>query len=134
MSRVADGGPSRPTSRSKPRSSGRRDGQAEDRSDHRLDPPPARSGAGQGVLEGGRQLGGGAVDERFEQGLFRGEPVEDGLLAHAEALGQGVERGRLVATGAERRQGRVEDAVGGAALAAASTPCSALSPRPPTIW
>ena len=75
--------------------------QTEDRAHHGLDARPARSGAGQRILEGGGELGGGAIDQRFEQGLFGREPVEDRLLADAQALGQGIEGGRLVAAGAE---------------------------------
>ena len=53
---------------------------------HHPVPAPARDSS-----RAGRQLGRRAVDERFEQRFFGGEPVEDRLLAHAEALGQGIE-------------------------------------------
>ena len=138
--RVAAGVPSRPISRTRPSSSGRR---AASRNTERTtastrdQPVPA---AASDVLQGGRQLDGAPVDDRLEQDLLGREPVEDGLLADLEAGGQGVERRGLVAAGGEGGQGGVEDPLRGAARARPRPPASAggtgrgrLRSRPPPV-
>ena len=61
------------------------------------------------------ELGRRPVDHRVEQRRLRGVVVEDRLLADAELAGERVERGGLVALGAERLQRGVEDALVGLA-------------------
>ena len=85
--------------------------QPEDRADHGFDPDPPDAGAAQRGLEGLGQVGGAARDDRLEHGVLGGEPVEDALLGELEALGQGIQRGGVVAAGGKRGQGGVEDAV-----------------------
>ena len=69
-------------------------------------PGPARARARSSVAG---ELGRRPVDHRVEQRAPSREVVEDRLLAHAEPGRQVVERGGLVAPGAERRERRVED-------------------------
>ena len=89
--RVADGGPSRLTSRSNPSSSGRRPARRNtERTTASIRDHPS-AGAGHGLLQNGDQLGPGLVDDRVEQGLLGGEVVEDRLFADPELAGQGVE-------------------------------------------
>ena len=110
---VAAGGPSRPTSRSSPSSSGWRAARRKTErttASTRSQPSPAPL---QRRLERGGEVGGAAGDHRLEQGVLGGEPVQDRLLGELELLGDGVERGRLVAPAGERGQGGVEDAVAG---------------------
>ena len=89
-------------------------GHPEHRSHHRIDAVPTTTGAVESVLERGGQLGGAPVDHRGEQRLLGGVPIEDRLLADTQLSGEGVEGGSVIATGAERLNGSVEDPVGGA--------------------
>ena len=110
---VAAGGPSRPTSRRRPEQLRLPGGQPEHRAHDRLDPVPALPRPWQRRLEGRRQVAGAPGDHRLQQGVLRGEPVEDRLLGELEPLGHGVERRRLVAPAGEGGQGGIEDAVTG---------------------
>ena len=107
--RVEAGGPSRVTSRRKPSIAGWRAARrniARTIASTRPKPSPAPSSA---PHEASGHLVGAAIDDRVEQRLLRREPVEDRLLADPEVAGEVVERGAVVAAGAEGVHGGDQD-------------------------
>ena len=106
MSRVAEGGPSRPTSRSRPRSSGRRAARRKTErttASTRAQPVPARASASS------RAAASSAAERSMsglEQRLLGREPVEDGLLAHARGSRPGRRARSPRSRGTRTRPGR----------------------------